>query len=171
MKTALATLTVGVLFGATAGDNLHAQAKKADKSALKAIPDLVAALKVAPGCLGVETAATSSGKQVIFAWFEDKKAVVKWYYSDVHKQVMKELTPGITNPNPLKEIAEDSGPIMVIASVTFAKEGKFKQVALPISQIAIELYAPLPAGAHLGGLSAELEARSDRFMRDVFATD
>jgi hypothetical protein len=115
------------------------------------LPDLVAALKASPGCLGVDTAATTSGKQVIFAWFEDKKAVLKWYYGDVHKQVMKELTPGITNPNPLKHVAEDSGPIMVLASVTLAKEGKFKQVKLPITQIAIELYQPLPGGAFLGG--------------------
>lgn len=38
--------------------------------------DLVAALKATPGCLGVETARTGSGKQVIFAWFENKDAEV-----------------------------------------------------------------------------------------------
>ena len=159
MKTALATLAAVVLLGATAGDSVRAQVKKGDKAALKGIPDLVGALKASPGCLGVETASASSGKQVIFAWFEDKKAVLKWYYGDVHKQVMKDLTPGISNPNPLKEIADDSGPIMVIASVTFAKEGKFKQVALPISQIAIELYRPLPGGAYLGGRFAPVNVK------------
>src|ERR1700724_2426886 len=40
MKTALATLAAVVLLGATTGDNLRAQAKKGDKSALKGIPDL-----------------------------------------------------------------------------------------------------------------------------------
>jgi hypothetical protein len=34
-------------------------------------PDLVGPLKATPGCLGVETARTASGKMVIFAWFED----------------------------------------------------------------------------------------------------
>src|SRR5262245_22862565 len=98
MKTALAMLAAVAMFGAATADSLLAQDKKGDKSPLKAIPDLAAALKASPGCLGVETAATSTGKQVIFAWFEDKKAVLKWYYSDVHKQLMKDITPGISNP-------------------------------------------------------------------------
>ena len=41
-------------------------------------PDLVGALKAVPGCLGVETARTATGKQVIFAWFENKKALLDW---------------------------------------------------------------------------------------------
>ena len=41
-------------------------------------PDLVAGLKATPGCLGVETARTTSGKAVIFAWFENKRAVLRW---------------------------------------------------------------------------------------------
>jgi len=57
-------------------------------------PDLVGALKATPGCLGVETARTSSGKQVIFAWFENKKAVLNWYYSDTHRSVQKMFAPG-----------------------------------------------------------------------------
>ena len=36
-------------------------------------PNVVDAVKAAPGCLGVETAQTASGKRVIFAWFESKK--------------------------------------------------------------------------------------------------
>jgi hypothetical protein len=32
-----------------------------------------------------------------------------------------------------------------------AKEPKFKATNMPISQIAIELYKPLPGGASLGG--------------------
>src|SRR5436190_9940646 len=51
-------------------------------------PDLVAGLKATQGCLGVETARTSSGKNVIFAWFEDKKAALRWYTSKMHMQVM-----------------------------------------------------------------------------------
>src|SRR2546422_728630 len=54
-------------------------------------PDLVGGLKAVPGCLGVETARTASGKNVIFAWFEDKKAVLNWYYSDTHQHAMRML--------------------------------------------------------------------------------
>jgi hypothetical protein len=32
-------------------------------------PDLVGGLKATPGVLGVDTARTTSGKMVIFAWF------------------------------------------------------------------------------------------------------
>jgi hypothetical protein len=36
-------------------------------------------LRATAGCPGVETAQTTSGKQVIFAWFEDKKAALAGY--------------------------------------------------------------------------------------------
>jgi quinol monooxygenase YgiN len=114
-------------------------------------PDLVGALKATPGCLGVETARTASGKQVIFAWFEDKKAVVKWYNSPTHQQVMKQFFPAPEYSKPLKDVPDDSGPIMAIASITFSDKPKFKETPLPISQIAIELYRPLSGGIHLGG--------------------
>src|SRR5437016_10309430 len=57
------------------------QSKETKGAAPGGFPDLIAGLKATPGCLGVETAMTASKKQVIFAWFEDKKAVLKWYYS------------------------------------------------------------------------------------------
>src|SRR5205085_6573459 len=52
------------------------------------IPDLIGPLKATPGVLGVEAAQTISGKQVIFAWFENKQAVMNWYNSDVHRRLM-----------------------------------------------------------------------------------
>src|SRR5262245_24256612 len=56
------------------------------------MPDLVAGLKATPGCLGVELARTQSGKQAIFAWFENKQAALKWYYSTTHQTAMHMLT-------------------------------------------------------------------------------
>src|SRR5689334_13528256 len=35
-------------------------------------PDFIAALNASPGCLGVESAMTMSGKRAVFAWFKDK---------------------------------------------------------------------------------------------------
>jgi len=43
---------------------------------------------------------------------------------------------------------------MAIASITFTDKPKLKGVKLPISQIAIELYAPLKGGLALGGTFA-----------------
>jgi antibiotic biosynthesis monooxygenase len=122
------------------------------QSPQQGFPDLVAALKNTPGCLGVESARTASGKQVLFAWFENKQAVLTWFYSDVHQQLMRTLTPGAsTGRKPLSEIADDSGPILAIASLTMTEKPGIDGIRLPVSQIAIELYAPLPGGLASGG--------------------
>src|SRR5262249_59969263 len=66
-----------------------------------ASPDLVAALKASAGCLGVETARTAGGKQAIFAWFENKKALLDWYYSPVPQQLLTQLPPNDTRHTPM----------------------------------------------------------------------
>ena len=114
-------------------------------------PDLVGALKKTPGVLGVDAARTMSGKSVIFAWFENRKAVVDWYNSPLHQGLMKSAAGAGPYRKPLEMVKEDSGPILVIASLTMSDKPKFKEMNLPVSQIAIELYQPVPGGAALGG--------------------
>jgi hypothetical protein len=115
-----------------------------------ALPDMLKALKDSPECLGYETAFTSSGKQVIFAWFKDKKAVVTWYRGQLHKDMM-----GLMDAEPsrkaLTELKEEDGPVLVVASITPSLTPKIDGVNLPISQIAIELYKPLPGGVAING--------------------
>jgi hypothetical protein len=113
-------------------------------------PDLVGALKATPGCIGVETAMTSTGKRVIFAWFEDKKAVLNWYYSDVHQATMKQFFPQSGGHTPLAGVP-DGVPVMAIASLTMAERAPGEPASMPFSQIAIELYSPQPGGIALGG--------------------
>jgi hypothetical protein len=121
-------------------------------SAMQQMPDLVAALKGTPGVLGVEAARTMSGKQVLFAWFENKQAVLNWYYSPTHQGVMRMFTQGASSGRkPLADIADDSGPILTVASLTMTDAPQVDGVRLPVSQIAIELYAPLPGGLAAGG--------------------
>ena len=116
-----------------------------------AVPDLVGALKASPGCLGVETARTASGKSVIFAWFEDKKSALKWYYSDTHQEVMKRFLPDFKREGkPLASVPDNSGPIMVVASITLTGP-QTKENPLPFKQIAIEVYQPLGEGLNIGG--------------------
>ena len=114
-------------------------------------PDLVAGLKATQGCLGVETARTASRKNVIFAWFEDKKAVLRWYYSDMHQQAQKSLFPGHKPGEPLKDVPDDVGPVMAIASITMGEKPQIEGTSLPISQISIELYKPVTGGIFYGG--------------------
>ena len=138
-----------LLFAPTLAAHVRAQ------GAPGGFPDLVAGLKATPGCLGVETARTSSGKQVIFAWFEDKKAALAWYYSDMHRAVMKQFTPPASPDQPkrppLADVSDDGGPILAIASVTLVDPSQAPPGAPPFKQIAIELYRPLPGGVAFGG--------------------
>jgi hypothetical protein len=117
------------------------------------LPDLVGALKATPGVLGVDAGQMVSGKQVIFAWFENKQAALNWYNSDVHRKLMNGFSSGVRRPDgPLAGIKDDSGPILAIASITLDRaamqSGDLKGAT---SQIAIELYAPLPGGLAAGG--------------------
>jgi hypothetical protein len=117
------------------------------------LPDLVGALKATPGVLGVDAGQMLSGKRVIFAWFENKQAVMNWYNSDVHRKLMNGFSSGGRRPDgPLAGIKDDSGPILTIASITMdpaaMKSGDYKSAT---TQIAIELYAPLPGGLAAGG--------------------
>jgi len=129
------------------------QSKEAKGAAPGGFPDLVGGLKATPGCLGVETAKTASGKTVIFAWFEDKKSVLKWYYSAPHQQALAMSFPG-SDPSkldkPLEGVPDDIGPIMAIASITMSDK-PMPGSNLPFSQISIELYKPVTGGIFIGG--------------------
>lgn len=143
-----------------------AQDQQDSKKEGRGLPDLVAGLKATPGCLGVETARTDSGKDVIFAWFEDKKAALKWYYSGMHQGVMKGFFPGHKADAPLKSVPDNSGPILAIASITMSDKANFKESTLPISQIAIELYQPVSGGIFLGGRFAP-DSLKVQGLRDI----
>ena len=148
-------LVLTSLISAPSGSLLIAQGgqgQPAGASAQQGMPDLVAGLKATPGCLGVELGRMQSGKQVIFAWFENKQALLKWYYSPTHQGVMRMLAPEAKSGRPpLATIPDNTGPIMAIASLTYAEAAQVAAVKMPISQIAIELYAPLPGGLAVGG--------------------
>src|SRR5262245_64469056 len=114
----IAALALTIAFVAL-GSPGRGTAKEPPKDATKGFPDLVGALKASPGCLGVETARTDSGKQVIFAWFEDKKAALAWYNNDTHRELMKQFFPKAKRTyKPLADVPDDCGPILAIASVT-----------------------------------------------------
>jgi hypothetical protein len=116
------------------------------------LPDLIGMLRATPGVLGVDAAQTMSGKQVIFAWFENKKAALNWYYSEGHQKLMKTFASGaIPGRTPMVHVPDDGNPILAIASITLSQQPQVSGVQMPVSQIAIELYAPLPGGLAAGG--------------------
>src|SRR5262249_60843854 len=100
---------------------------------------------------GVDTGQTTSGKQVIFAWFENKAALVSWYKSDAHQRAMKVAFPSQTfNREPLPDTPENSGQILAIVSLKM-NDSAPKEAGLPIDTIGIELYTPVPGGVAGGG--------------------
>ena len=114
-------------------------------------PDVVGAIKATPGCLGVETGRRSSGKQVIFAWFENKKAALTWYYSDAHQTAKKMFGPGSGGRTPMADVPDDDNPVLAIASLTPSQGAPAGGMPFAVSQISIELYRPLPGGVAAGG--------------------
>jgi len=129
----------------------HAQQAAPAQKQTGGFPDLVAGLKATPGCLGVETARTTSGKMVIFAWFENKKAVLNWYQSDMHQGLVNQYAGGYRRPGgPLAGVPDDA-PVLAIASLTMPTPPTDGDLRAATTQIAIELYAPLPGGIASGG--------------------
>jgi hypothetical protein len=58
---------------------------------------------------------------------------------------------GASGRAPLADVTDPDIPILAIASLTMNDKAHVKGVALPVSQIAIELYAPVPGGLAAGG--------------------
>jgi len=113
---------------------------------------LIAAAKASPGCLGIETGRTDSGTRVIFAWFENKKALVEWYKSDFHQRAMRAAFPNQRfDREPLIRLPEDSGPILALVTLRPGDGPPTAAFPLPFKTIGIELYTPLPGGIAVGG--------------------
>ena len=124
---------------------LLALAATASAQSPEGFPRVVSALKAAPGCLGVDTGQTASGRQVIFAWFDGKKSLVDWYFNEAHQRAMKTVFPDQAfDQTPLPDLPDDTGPILTIVSVKFDDAKK-------MTSIGIELYRPLPGGIAVGG--------------------
>ena len=153
-------LTLALVTFSPAGLVLMAQAGAPPQGPPAGLPDLIGMLKATPGVLGVDAAQAISGKQVIFASFENKKAALNWYYSEGHQNLIKTLaSAGNPGRTPMADVPDDGNPILAIASITLSKQPQVSGVQLPVSQIAIELYAPLPGGLSAGGRFAPSSVR------------
>ncbi len=148
---ALGALSASLVSTVIADQPAQADSPTRTNGGAQGFPDLVAGLKAIDGVLGVEAAQTSSGKNVIFAWFENKAAAKRWYYSDMHRGVMENFAGMAPEAmTPMEGIADDI-PILCIASVTPATKDNPGPDGAPFAQIAIELYTTLPGGISLGG--------------------
>jgi hypothetical protein len=120
---------------------------------------LVEAAEASPGCLGVKLGQTENGTNVIFAWFENKQALVAWYKSDFHQWAMKTAFPNQNfNREPLPDVPENSGQILALVTLKLADKA-LPGSPIPIERIGIELYTPLPDGVAVGGQFAPQTVR------------
>lgn len=111
---------------------------------------LIEGLKASEGCLGAEAAQFQSGKIAIIAWFKDVESTKKWYYSDAHARFMNMTGADPEGRQPLRHVENPDTPVMVVAAITMGGE-KTIPGPMPISQISIEMYTPLPGGAAING--------------------
>jgi hypothetical protein len=107
-------------------------------------------MQTSTGCLGVEKAKSSSGKEVYFSWFKNKESIVDWYNGTLHQKLMKRTFPGKVFRTPLENVPDDAGPILVITSMTYDPQAKLGG-RFPFSQMAVELYTPLKGGMFANG--------------------
>jgi hypothetical protein len=113
---------------------------------------LIQAARQSPGCLGIETGRTTNGTLVVFAWFENKKALVDWYKSDFHQWAMMAAFPNQTfNREPVPDMPENSGQILALVTLKPAGARPTAAAPVPIEKIGIEFYTPLPDGVAVGG--------------------
>jgi hypothetical protein len=127
---------------------------------------LIKAILASPGVLGVELGQTAKGRSVIFAWFENKNALVDWYQSDFHERGVKWAFPNLKSVRePLPDLPENSGQILALVTLKFEDKPMSGTAAPsvasrpPIESIGIELYTPLPGGVAVGGRFAPKSVR------------
>ncbi|HJP82752.1 MAG TPA: antibiotic biosynthesis monooxygenase [Fimbriimonadaceae bacterium] len=131
----------------------NAQVKAQGQRTVGEFPDLVGGLRATPGCLSVKTSSFNAGKQaVIFSWFKNKAAVNAWYNSKMHRDAMRKFFPNHPgNPSALSGFKDEKSPLLVVASVTPSDKPMIAGSPLAVSQIAIEIYQPVPGGLTFGG--------------------
>ena len=139
------------------------------KGALPGQPEfakiLVEAVQASPGSLGVKLGRTQDGTAVVFAWFENKQALVTWYKSDFHQWAMKTAFPNRTfDREPVPDVPESTGPILALVTLKLAN-APLSGSPIPIETIGIELYTPLPNGIALGGRLAPQSVKVPGFRQ------
>lgn len=149
----VALIGVGIGFGALLSGQIGGSPTVAEAQTVRDFPDLAQGLRDTPGCLGVQTFVVDAGrKQVIAAWFENRKAMEAWYYGKMHQEAMAKFFPGFkSGRKPFAEFKDEKSPLLIVASVTPGDRPIGNGSQLHVSQIAIEGYTPVPGGVAFGG--------------------
>lgn len=174
MSRIIASLLVAALSGC-ASYSSHDPEIEAHAEAASASARLLEEIASVEGCYGVKSARVHDGTELIFAWFENRTAVLRWFDHPYHRRLLRDA--GRPEDNTAAEhFGDDVGPILVLASVAYpAGRGAIDASMFddPVSgrpsRFAIEYYAPLSGGAFMVEPFAPpgVEERI-RGLRDVF---
>lgn len=139
---------------------------------------LVSAIESVEGNLGVHTARTHDGVELIMSWFENRDAVLRWFHHPYHRQLLREA--GRTEDNIAAEyFGNHFGPILVIASVAYndasgSLEGSMFEDpdGRRPTRFSVEYYTPVDGGAFFVTPFAPPRAASMiHGLRDVYDDD
>ena len=158
--------------------SIDARAATPEDQAIAASEELLSALRSVDGVYGVKSARVHDGTELIFAWFEDKSAVLRWFEHSYHRKLLRDA--GRPEDNVAAEHFGDKvGPILVVASVAYAPARGSIHASMfddPVAgrptRFAIEYYTPLPGGAYMiepfapPGVQQRING-----LRDVFDDD
>lgn len=136
---------------------------------------LIEAIESVEGNLGVKTARSHDGNELILAWFEDREAVLRWFNHSYHRKLLRDAgrpEDGVA----AEHFGNKVGPILVLASVAYNAQPVSLDGSMfddPFgrrpARFAIEYYIPLPGGAYMESPFAPGKAASRvEKMRDVY---
>lgn len=167
-KHTMVAIAAAVFFGCVAIAPIASSVNAQPEEQQEARPDfgkmLTDGLKDTEGCLGVDSAQFRSGKLGIIAWFENVEAAERWYYSETHKRFMSMAGADAEQRKPMQHIKDRESPVMVMASITMGGDGP-NLGFMPITQISIEMYTPLPGGAAINGRLSPDDFPIEHFRR------
>jgi heme-degrading monooxygenase HmoA len=146
----LAVLATGASAAASPPQDLENRIARAHASSTRLLNEIAAI----EGVHGVTSARTHDGVELIFAWFENRQAVLRWFRSDYHRQILREARrpeDGIAADG----FGDDVGPILVVATASYAGQPLGPEASMfddPAGRMptsfSIEYYTPLPGGAY-----------------------
>lgn len=114
------------------------------------LPEVLSIVQKSEGCIGVNSAWTTSGKACLFVWFQDRSSAITWYRSDAHLGVIRRYFPDFRPKTPLEHAPADL-PLLIIASFTPKNNSPLSPEPFPFSQASIEYATPVFGGASFGG--------------------
>lgn len=149
-RVAMSVLLVGVFVGIMTWSALaQPDAPRAQGPDFTA--RLLGALRETEGCLKAEAVQFQDGRLAILAWFQNKDAAVRWYNNGFHQRMVAMTGGKPEDRQPLEHVKDPNQPLMVIASMVMDPANKRVPGPMPISEISIEIYTPVPGGAMIGG--------------------